>query len=91
MQAEMKQSKNEVMKTRKVRDWSRKSARPGTGDFAEYDRAARTGCRRNVGWALVEGLVGQDGEGYGFFGGGRDVQGGTWHRLDAGKQRGQLR
>lgn len=62
----------------------------GIGDFAEDGGTARAGRCGNVRRALVKGLVGEDGEGQGFFGVGRNIQRGTGHRLKVGEKRGQL-
>src|SRR4029434_7711807 len=50
------------------------SAGRGIGDFTEDGVAACAGGCRNVGRALVEGLVGEDSEGQGFFGVGGDIE-----------------
>ena len=42
--------------------------RPGIRDFTENGTAARPGGRRNVGRAVVKGLVGKQGEGQSFLG-----------------------
>ena len=46
----------------------------GIGDFAEDSGAARTGGGGEVGRAVVERFVGEEGEGEGFFGGFGDVE-----------------
>ena len=76
----MKQRSNEVTTKSEMwrnlagaQSWS-KLARWSIGDFAEDRRAACAGCRREIGWALVECFVSHQGEGEGFLGGGRDAE-----------------
>ena len=55
----------------------------GVGDFAEDGGARGTGGGGEVGGAMVEGFVSEEGEGVGFFGGLGDAELGRSENLNA--------
>src|SRR5690349_7172126 len=56
----------------------------GIADFTEDGGLVRAGGGGEIRWAAMEGFVGEDSEGEGFFGGFGDAEGGGGEDLDLG-------